>query len=225
LAGEVQGTLSVGVTHSAAITLLPLVLAQIQRQHPTVVVRIQEGSSSDILNRIVDCELDTGLIAVSPLQPVGSEHLAVRELLTGELMVCCTPALAHRHEDGVRWTDLERQPFFLFNRGTLVYDLLARTMPPEALATRSVYYMDNSDSIRELVSSGLGVAFLPDYAARRDVYNLIGRVAYVRLVSPHIPIGIASVHNAQRYQGGLIQEFETLAQQAARGFSKVDSGR
>lgn len=223
LAGRLDSTLSVGVTHSAAITLLPQVLASVQQHHPKVIVRIQEGSSSDILRRIVDCELDTGLVAVSPLQPVASEHLSVHEVLRGEIMVCCDPAFGHAHSGSVTWADLADKPFFLFNRGTLVYDLLARTMPAQALSTRSVYYMDNSDSIRELVSSGLGVAFLPDYAAHSDVYNRVGRVTYVRLTSPQIPIGIAAVHNKQRYHRQLIQEFETLAQRAARDYAGANA--
>lgn len=217
LAQNLGGELRVGTTHSAAITVLPSILQVLGRRHQGVLLRIDEGSSSGILNGVVSGDLDVGLIAVSPIMPLVHPNVEMSRLLHGELMVCCSTKVRH-HNGAVRLADLSRMPLILFHKGTLVYDLLQKLFPPEVLTSHSTYYTDNTDSAREMVSRGMGVAFLPDYAATVDIYYQHGLVQYVRLVDPRIEIGIGLIWNQSRYVPALVHEFQEVAHVESRRF-------
>lgn len=220
IAQNLGGEIRVGTTHSAAITLLPRILQALNQSHKGLILRIEEGSSWGILNGVASGDIDVGLIAVSPLIPIAHPDVATTGLLHGELMACCSTRF--RHPTGnIRLEDLARQPLILFHKGTLVYDLLQKSLPPEFLASRSTFYTDNTDSAREMVSRGMGVAFLPDYAAAVDMYYQHGRVQYVRLVEPRIEIGIGVVCNQSRYVPALVHEFREVAQAEARRFLRA----
>lgn len=217
IAQDLGGELRVGTTHSAAITILPGILQVLHRRHQGMLLRIDEGSSSDIFNGVAFGDIDVGLIAVSPTMPLVHPNVEMTRLLHGELMVCCSTKVQHT-SGAVRLADLSRMPLILFHKGTLVYDLLQKLFPAEVLASHSTYYTDNNDSAREMVSRGMGVAFLPDYAATADIYYQHGLVQYVRLVDPRIDIGIGLIWNQNRYVPTLVHEFQEAAQVESRRF-------
>lgn len=220
LAGRLASHLHIGTTHSGAITVLPGILAALRREHPHLVLHIEEGSTFTILDEVASGRLDVGLVAVSPEVPMDRGDIVRDVVLMGELTLCCAPSMRTTLPDGITLDDLRRVPLILFHPGTLVHELVRRVLPPDVLATASVYYTDNSDSARQMVTAGMGVAFLPDYAAVNDLYHLTGKLRYVRFAERPAPIGIAVVYPAERYVPALVQRFVTGARLEAKRFQR-----
>ncbi|MEP3113302.1 LysR substrate-binding domain-containing protein [Nisaea sp.] len=155
--GHIAGTLRLGVIQTASTGILPDALTSLHETYPDLRVRIESGLSSGLLGRVAHGELDAAILtAPDRLPPELKDHLIFEEPLS----VIAPSALA-----GETDTDLlTRHPFIRFNRRTGVGRIIEHALRDRDLAVDEAMELDAIEPIIEMVSCGLGVAVVPDYA-------------------------------------------------------------
>jgi DNA-binding transcriptional LysR family regulator len=152
------GLLRLGAMGTAMTGLLPPVLARLRARHPAIAYFVRPGSSSDLWQATLAGELDAALIVRPPFAlPKSIGWRALRE------EPLCLIAPIDLPGDDPHCL-IAAHPFIRYDRrqwgGALVDAYLAR----HSLRVQDWLELDAPDAIAAMVSAGLGVAVLPDWA-------------------------------------------------------------
>ena len=168
------GELRLGVSASALTGFLPPVLRSFYSSHPKLKVFIEPGTSSHLYPRVLKGEIDAAII-VEPqfIIPKGHEW---RQLVEEPLIVLVPPALAGRDPLEL----IGSEPFIRYDRTVWGGRLADRYLRQHNLHPNERLEIDGLMAIANLVSEGLGVSLVPDWAA-----EWMNRMGLVRLALPH----------------------------------------
>lgn len=157
-----QGTLSIGTVQSLPAFLdLPLLLARFHAQHPGIEVRLCQGSSSHLLEKIRSGRLD---LAFLPLcEP--SAGIATTMIACEALVMICAPDHALASRDEVPLCLLKDTAFVDFEPDWGTRKLVDRAFLEVGIERRTVFEVSDLETLLELVARGLGIALVPEAIA------------------------------------------------------------
>jgi DNA-binding transcriptional LysR family regulator len=168
-----------GCLPTIALVCLPGVLAAFKRAHPDTVVKIFDGSASEIADRVQSGDADFGI----SIMAANRWSLDVRPLVSEPFVLVCRrdDALAERRS--VRWADVDGLPLIRISAETgnriLIDDALGSRR--DLLSWR--YEVQRVTTAVALVRSGVGYAVVPKLALQAMDSAALARV---ELVSPGV---------------------------------------
>lgn len=164
-AGELAGTIRLGVSPTLGPYILPQLVARLHATHPTLKVHVREGLPDTLVTQLGDGRHDVLLVQL----PVDDTRFHVERLFREPMF------LAMAADDPLRAVTTIR-PEHLAGRGLL-------TMQPEyrmstqvaALAERAGaqvlrdYEGTSLDAVRQMAGMGMGLALLPELYCRQEI--------------------------------------------------------
>lgn len=157
---ECQGLLSLGMTDSASIYLLPPLLKDFLRQNPKVRPSIFTGSYNLITNEILDGRVEFGVYFSKPER----EDLRISELVQVPFqLVIAAKELRNRslHSRFVISRDID----YPKSREFPVLEMLKRNR----IKIDNMIASNNLESQKYMVLQGLGIALLPSFMVKSDI--------------------------------------------------------
>lgn len=157
-----QGTLTIGTVQSLPAFLdLPSLLARFHAQHPGIEVRLCQGSSTHLLEKIRSGRIDLAFLPLCE-PPVG---IATTMIACESLVVIC--ALDHDLAGGdeVSLSALKGEPFVDFEPEWGTRKLVDRAFLEAGIERRTVFEVSDLETLLELVARGLGIALVPEAIA------------------------------------------------------------
>jgi LysR family nitrogen assimilation transcriptional regulator len=157
---ECQGLLSLGMTDSASIYLLPPLLKEFLRQNPKVRPSIFTGSYNLITNEILDGRVEFGVYFSKPER----EDLRISELVQVPFqLVISTKELRNRslHTRFVISRDID----YPKSREFPVLEMLKKNR----IKIDNMIASNNLESQKYMVLQGLGIALLPSFMVKSDL--------------------------------------------------------
>ncbi|MEM7226688.1 MAG: LysR substrate-binding domain-containing protein [Pseudomonadota bacterium] len=152
--GELSGRLVIGSISGVTSDLLPQALANLRRRHPRLVIRLEEGQSAPLSQRVLRRELDAAIVTQGPLPEPALASLPI----LSEPMVVVT-AQAAPDED---WRAvIASQPFLRINRQSGMGILIDHTIRAAGLAPEDAMELDSSETILQMAAAGLGAGVVP----------------------------------------------------------------
>lgn len=159
-AGEVRGTVTMGVLPTIAPYMLPGILAECQRRYPRVDIVIYETTTRELLTKAAACEIDFGILSST----VEDSRFQKEELFHEELLLAVPanhPMAARR---SVRLEDVEAERFILLQEGHCLGDQALRFCDQHQCRPRVVFRTAQLETIQALVATGMGVSLIPRMA-------------------------------------------------------------
>ena len=152
------GQLRLGATASALTGLLPEVIEHLAARYPRLDYFIQPGASVDLYHGVLAGDLDAAVI-VQPqfAMPKSTGWLTMRR---EPLVLIARQGMAL---DDPKQT-LQTQPFIRYDRNQWGGQIVDRWLRQNGIKVREWLELDALDAIAALVSRGLGVAIVPDWA-------------------------------------------------------------
>lgn len=155
---EPAGQLRLGAIATSLTGLLPEIIALLRASHPQIEYHIRPDSSVNLYHGVIAADLDAAVI-VRPQFPVpkSTGWLTLREeplvlLVPGDMVV------------GEPLVMIESHPFIRYDRNQWGGQIVDRYLRQNSLKVREWLELDALDAIAGLVSRGLGVAIVPDWA-------------------------------------------------------------
>ena len=108
---------------------------------------------------------DLGLLTL----PIDAADLVSVPVLQEELLLVTYPTHPLREEAQITPADLDRQPFILFETGSITRRLVDEFFTRERIEPEIVMETENVEIIKAMVRSGLGISIIPWQAAAADV--------------------------------------------------------
>lgn len=165
------GKLRLGTISTTLTSLLPPMLARLVDRYPDIDVSIDVGVSRDLYHQVLGDRLDAALIVEPPF--VLPKSLAWR-VLREELLVVLAPR-------GMTDTDplklLAEVPLIRYDRRNWGGSLADQYLQHKGIRPRERFELDALDGILVLVSLGLGVSLVPDWAGDKAVPDNVVRLA------------------------------------------------
>lgn len=174
-----KGRVRLGSIATASRTLLPTVVRRFQREHPSIRFQVTEDGSEIIRDRVLEGELDGGIVSRMFDDEASMSRLAVEDLADGQIVVCLHAGHRLWDRPAVRATDLAGESLIAFHHGYLLrtaYERLARVTDVQA-----VYFTDSSETARRMVAAGVGIALISRLGTTDDAAVRAGRIRFVLL--------------------------------------------
>jgi DNA-binding transcriptional LysR family regulator len=188
------GTVRIATVPSAALTILPGVIAAFRILHPAVRLEISDADSADVLRRLQFDEADLGIASARPDQ--GRDGALIS---TEALGITCRPDGAIARAPGpASWQLLDLEP--------LIANPLCALVPHEGLRRReaeSPMAVRNTMTLLAMVRAGQGATILPESALR----SLAPDLAFLAPADPPATRRLTLYDNAHRRPGPAVAAF------------------
>jgi DNA-binding transcriptional LysR family regulator len=182
LSGLEVGSIRVGGGATATTYLLPRVVRAVRREHPGLRFYVREGGSSAVAGAVLAGELDLGIVTL-PVELPGAGDLLTIKLVEDELVLIVPEAGTNVRRDegtersekqarrsrggkggGFRWSELVGVPVVAFEAGTAVRTLVDDAARAAGVTLDVVMELRSIESIKSMVSAGIGVGFVSRFA-------------------------------------------------------------
>jgi DNA-binding transcriptional LysR family regulator len=157
-----RGRLSIGTVQSLPAFLdLPSLIQRFHAEFPGVEVRLRQGSSTDLIEKVRTGRLDLAFLPISE-SPDGIET----DMIACEaLVVGCAPGHRLAGAKGVSITALKDEPFVDFEPDWGTRKLVDQGFSMAGISRHIAFEVSDLETLLELVSRGMGIALLPEAVA------------------------------------------------------------
>lgn len=216
---ELTGDIKLGTVTAGACTLLPLVLPRFIEDHPAVRLQATQSGSLQIASAVQRRELDVGLV-VQTRPHTNRAHAEVERvpLMRGRIMALVPPGHPLAGRDAITPRDLAGEPLIMFRPGYLMHEVVSSMF--SNFEPHVVFYTNDTESARRMVSSGVGVTLLPDLCLYGTLEGDMG-VEVLPIKSPFTELSLALLRRRQRYVPAAVEALTAAFQDAAESLPKV----
>ena len=159
------GTMRLVGGMTVGLYVFPSLLAEVRRAHPNLDLKITVGSAERSIAMLRSGTGDLGLVTL----PVDATDLVSVPVLQEELLLVTYPAHPLAMKRRVVPTDLDKQPFVLFETGSITRRLVEEFFARAGIRIAIVMETENVEIIKAMVRHGLGISIIPWQAAAADV--------------------------------------------------------
>jgi len=165
LRGVVAGRIRLGTSASFSIYLLPPALRRFRARYPRTELVVVTGNAPEIARAVVANELDVGIVSL----PVRERELSVTALHRDELVAIGPPGRRWPRGRRVKAAELAGEPLILFEQGATLRRVIDAWFQRGGAAPALPMELGNTEAIKKLVESGLGLSITSWFAAKADV--------------------------------------------------------
>jgi DNA-binding transcriptional LysR family regulator len=165
LQGLERGSLRIGASTTPGMYLVPQVVARFKRSHSKIDIHLRIKDTREVEDGVLNNEFDFGFVG---------GHLAAAEVsahawLTDELLLIVSPDHRLRNKKTVRKQDLEGERFIVRESGSATRATIVTQLQQANFELETVIEMENPESIKKAVQSGLGIAFISKFAIATEL--------------------------------------------------------
>lgn len=208
-----RGEIRIGFPHSLGIHLIPSVVAEFRKRYPNVKFRFKQGMFPSLIRDVISAEVD--LAFISPF-PEGHDQVEGDVVLTEEMYAILPPNHELAEEESITLDQLKEDKFILFSKGYSLRPIVWQACLEAGFTPQIAFEGEETETIRGLVSAGMGVSLLPEMAFFQS--NPL-QPARVRISEPKITRTIGLIHRsddklplvAQAFRNFLLQYFELMS--------------
>ncbi|MDA7949338.1 MAG: LysR family transcriptional regulator [Hyphomicrobiaceae bacterium] len=151
---ELAGVLTLGCISGFSSDLIPIALGNLRQRYPRLMVRIEEGQSTHLINQVRRRELDAAIVT-EPLVPEPELEML---LITAEPLVVVAPPDASAKS----WSEaLTTLPFLRLNPLSGMGILIDTEIRKAGLVVSEAMELDSSEVVISMVRAGLGAGVVP----------------------------------------------------------------
>ena len=162
---SLRGTMRLVGGMTVCLYVFPALLAEVRRTHPNLDLKVTVGSADRSIAMLRSGAGDLGLVTL----PVEASDLVSVPVLQEELLLSTYPAHPLAKKRQIDPTDLDKQPFILFETGSVTRRLVDEFFTRERIEPDIVMETENVEIIKAMVRYGLGISVIPWQAAAADV--------------------------------------------------------
>jgi DNA-binding transcriptional LysR family regulator len=162
---SLRGTMRLVGGMTVCLYVFPALLAEVRRTHPNLDLKITVGSADRSIAMLRSGAGDLGLVTL----PVEATDLVSEPVLQEELLLITYTAHPLAKKRKILPADLHKQPFILFETGSVTRRLVDEFFTRQGIEPDIVMETENVEIIKAMVHHGLGISIIPWQAAAADV--------------------------------------------------------
>jgi len=192
LKGLDSGLLVVGASATIGIYLLPEVLGEFRKRHPGIKVSLRVGNKRHTVERLLENELDFGLVA----GPVVQDALVTEPYVDDELVVIVSPSHRFAREPIVYPGELRRETFLVREPGSGTQELMEERLAQLGVSPADTMQLGSTEAIKQAVSANLGISIASRYSVEAEL--LAGRICAANVPSLKLQRRLLLLHHKDK---------------------------
>ena len=201
-----SGRLVIGANESSTLYLLGHI-GNYRRLYPKVKVQIRRSLSSKIPTELIDGNLELGVISYDP----GDDRLVSTIIYADSLVFVVSPQHRFADRQSVSITELDMETFIAHNVVSPYREVVLREFQRHKVPLNMEVEMPTVETIRKLVQSNQGVAFMPRMCVGPELEQ--GTLRAVKVNELHVERKIRLVYPARRALSHAAKAFLEVIQQ------------
>lgn len=152
--------LNIGASHTIGVYLLPKLLPQILREWPKLRIHVVTGSTSEVLNALVNHQISIGLIEAPAHRP----DLKIERFFEDELCLILPPNHRWAKKTMLRAAEIVQEPVLLREAGSGMRRFVEEYLERNGVLRQQLHTtvdMNSTEAIISAVEAGLGIGFVP----------------------------------------------------------------
>ena len=210
------GYMKIGATLTVGNYLATLLVARFLQEHPESRIQLQVHNTSTIVHKIVNHELDLGLIEGDTNHP----DIEVHPWIADELVVFSAPDHPLASASNISIEQLLQEPWILREKGSGTRETFDRALRNNHSKLNIRLELEHTEAIKRAVESGLGIGCISRLALK-DAFR---RGSLVPLATPDLNLGryFYFLWHKQKYQTTGMREFIALCREMTAGVVRSD---
>jgi DNA-binding transcriptional LysR family regulator len=203
-----SGRLVIGANESTTLYLLRHI-GNYRRLYPKVKVQVRRSLSSKIPTELIDGNLELGVISYDP----NDDRLVTKVIYTDSLVFVVSPKHRFADRESVSITELDMETFIAHNVISPYREVVLREFQRYKVPLNMDVEMPTVETIRKLVQSNQGVAFMPLMCVGPELDQ--GTLRAVKVNELNVERKIRLVYPARRAMSHAAKAFLEVIQQPA----------
>lgn len=154
-----KGTIKIGIPSMIGAYLFPKIFSSFQRRYSHLDIYLYEEGSMAIREQLERDELDFGIVIITDASP----NLQLLPMSNNQLLVCVPPSSELTAKQSVSISDLERSDLIMLKEGSYLRHLVFQKLKAANISPNIVLESNQIETVKGLVASDVGVAFLLDF--------------------------------------------------------------
>jgi LysR family transcriptional regulator, transcriptional activator of the cysJI operon len=165
LQGLERGSLRIGASTTPGMYLVPQVVARFKRSHPKIDIHLRIKDTREVEDGVLNNEFDFGFVGGH----LATAEVSAHDWLTDELLLIVSPDHRLRNKKTVKKQDLEGESFIVRESGSATRATIVTQLQQANFELETAIEMENPESIKKAVQSGLGIAFISKFAIATEL--------------------------------------------------------
>ena len=211
LGTKVSGRLVLGSSTGPGEVLLPRLLGSFHRAYPQVRVRLQVSDTQTVCERVLDDELELGIVGAARAQ----RGLVFEPFVRDELVAIVAPDHRFADRGSVTLEELVAEPMLIQQEGSGVRSVVEAAIRESGLRDRDLNVameLGLQQSVKAAVLDGFGITVISSLAVEREVAD--GTLVALRLEGPGLERHFFAVRHAGRTPKRVTTTFLDFAREA-----------
>src|SRR5256885_4565143 len=205
LQGLERGLLRIGASTTPGMYLIPRTIAHFKRRYPKIEVSLAVKDTRQIEDGVIRNEFDFGFVGGH----LAGDEVDVIPWMTDHLVLVVPSDHILARRKSVKAADLRKEKFILREPGSATRAAIVNHLQKSDLEVETVMEMENPESVKKAVQSGLGVAFISKVAGETELKAK--SLVAVRVTGLDINRELKIVYRKDKHLGRAAQTFIEMA--------------
>jgi DNA-binding transcriptional LysR family regulator len=188
--GELAGTLEIGASTGPGGSVVPLLLCEFQRAHPSVRVSLTVADTQTIVDQVAERELAVGIVGAARRH----RGITFEPFFRDEVVLACPPGHAFAGRT-ISLDELQGEPPIVMQEGAGVRLVIDDALRASGLRVRDLEVsleLGLQESVKSAVAGGFGVSFISRSAIEAELSTGTIATARVEGLEPSREISLAT---------------------------------
>lgn len=154
-----KGTIKIGIPSMIGAYLFPKIFSSFQRKYSHLDVYLYEEGSMKIREQLERDELDFGIVIISDASP----SLQLLPMSTNQIVACVPESHPLAEKNSLCIQDMADTDLIMLKEGSFLRHLVLQKLKAASITPNIVLESNQIETIKGLVSSGVGIAYLLDF--------------------------------------------------------------
>jgi len=206
LKGLERGSLRIGASTTPGMYLIPRTIAQFKQQYPKIDVHLAVKDTRQIEEGVIRNKFDFGFVGGH----LAGDEVDVLPWIIDHLVLVVPSNHVLARKKLVKIADLRKESFILREPGSATRAAVVNHLQKSDLKVETVMEMENPESVKKAVQSGLGIAFISKFAVETELKAKT--LVALRVKGLDINRELKVVYRKDKHLGRAAQTFIEMAQ-------------
>jgi DNA-binding transcriptional LysR family regulator len=205
LQGLDRGSLRIGASTTPGMYIIPRTIARFKEFHPRIDVHLGIRDTREIEDGVIRNEFDFGFVGGH----LAGDEVDVLPWLTDALVLIVPPTHRLARKKTLKRDDLAKERFIGRESGSATRATVAERLKEWEIQLETVMEMENPESVKKAVQSGLGIAFISKFAVETELKAKV--LAAVRIPKLAISRELKIVYRRDKHLSRATRAFIEIA--------------
>ncbi len=209
---ERRGAFVVGAYPDLVMHHLPPGIQAFSKNYPDVRIQLMARPYAPLLRLVKSGEVDLGFCAPPPAD---DPSLEFQELFQYDIVLMTPPGHPLLERDRITLKDLTPWPLILSGPESLTRQTVEQELRNQGVSCDIVLSLDDTESIKRYVETGMGVAVCSDFTLHHQDHNRLGVVRLDHIFQSSV-IGVCTLKG--KFLGQAVRNFIEVLSNEMRGY-------